>query len=57
MSGKQSSRKTKSSDVHKQSEGNLGQKEAYLEKEKASELTHMGEKTHKSGEKDKRRSR
>ena len=56
MSGKQSSRKKKSSDMHKQSEGNLGQKEASLEKEKAFELTHMGEKTDKS-ERDKRRSR
>jgi hypothetical protein len=43
--------------VRKQREGNLGQKEARLEKEKASELTHMGEKTRKSEEKDKRRSR
>jgi hypothetical protein len=57
MSGKQPSRKKKSSNVHKQSEGNLGQKEARLEKENASELTHMGEKTHKSEEKDQRRAR
>jgi hypothetical protein len=57
MSGKQSSRKKKSSDTHKQSEGNLGKKEARLEREKASELTHMGEKTDKSDERDKRHSR
>jgi hypothetical protein len=56
MSGKQSSQKEKSSDARKRNEGNLGQKEAHLEKEKASELAHMGEKTQKPEEKHKRRS-
>ena len=36
MSGKQSSRKVKSSDIRKRGEVNLGQREARLEKEKAS---------------------
>src|SRR6516225_7468863 len=36
MSGKQSSRKVKSSDIWKRGEVNLGQREARLEKEKAS---------------------
>jgi hypothetical protein len=45
MSGKQSSGKAKSSDVQKRGEANLGQKEARLEKKKASELTSMGEKS------------
>jgi len=52
MSGKQSSGKAKSSDVQKRDEANLGQKEARLEK-KASELTSMGEKSQKSGQKPK----
>jgi hypothetical protein len=47
MSGKQSSQKVKSSDIRKRGEANLGQKEARLEKEKASELTSMGEKSRK----------
>ncbi len=34
--------------MEKREKGNLGQKEARLEKEKASELAHMGEKTHGS---------
>jgi hypothetical protein len=46
MSRKQSSRKENTSDRQKREKGNLGQKEARLEKEKASELAHMGEKTH-----------
>ena len=36
MSGKQSSGKAKTSDVQKRGEANLGQKEARLEKKKAS---------------------
>jgi hypothetical protein len=48
MSGKQSNQKVKSSDIRKRGEANLGQKEARLEKEKASELTSMGEKSRKS---------
>ena len=48
MSRKQSSRKENTSDRQKREKGNLGQKEAHLEKEKASELAHMGEKTHES---------
>ena len=52
MSGKQSSGKAKSSDVQKRGEANLGQKEARLEK-KASELTSMGEKSQKPGQKPK----
>jgi hypothetical protein len=46
MSAKQSTRKVKSSDMRKREEANLGQKEAWLEKEKSSELT--GEKSLKS---------
>jgi hypothetical protein len=43
MSGKQqSSRKQKTFDTTQQSEGNLGQNEARLEKEKASESADMG---------------
>jgi hypothetical protein len=55
MAGK---RKKQSADLHKRAEGNLGQQEANIEKEKASDLAHMGEKTGESGEneKDKRRS-
>ena len=53
MSGKQSSGKAKSSDVQKRDEANLGQKEARLEKKKASELTSMGEKSQKPGQKPK----
>jgi len=48
MSGKQSPRKKKSSDMQKRGEGNLGQKEARLEKDKDSELARMGEKTGES---------
>jgi hypothetical protein len=48
MSGKQPSRKQKSSDTKQQSEGNLGQNEARLEKEKAAELANMGEKSRES---------
>lgn len=54
MSGKQQpSQKQKTSDTKQRSEGNLGQNEARLEKEKASELANMGEK---SREPDKRES-
>ena len=53
MSGKQSSGKAKTSDVPERGEANLGQKEARLEKKKASELTSMGEKSQKSGQKPK----
>ena len=52
ISGKQSSRRAKSSGMQKRGEANLGQKEARLEK-KASELTSMGEKSQKSGQKPK----
>jgi hypothetical protein len=45
--GQQSSQKVKSSDIRKRGEAYLGQKEARLEKEKASELTSMGEKSRK----------
>jgi hypothetical protein len=48
MSGKQSPQKKKSSNMQKRGEGNLGQKEAQLEKEKDLELTHTGEKTGES---------
>jgi hypothetical protein len=48
MSNKRSSRQQKSSVMQKRGEGNLGQKEATLEKEKASELPHMGENTRES---------
>jgi hypothetical protein len=48
MSKKRSSRQQKFSAMQKRDEGNLGQKEARLEKEKASELTRMGEKTRES---------
>jgi hypothetical protein len=34
-----------------QLEGNLGQKEAQLEKEKASDLAHLGEKSSKTSKK------
>jgi len=50
MSNKRSSRPQKSSAMQKRGEGNLGQKEARLENEKASELTRMGEKTRESEE-------
>ena len=53
MSGKQSSGKAKTSDVPERGEANLGQKEARLEKKKASELTSMGEKSQRSGQKPK----
>jgi hypothetical protein len=39
ISGKQSSRRAKSSGMQKRGEANLGQKEARLEKKKAAELT------------------
>jgi len=56
MAGK---RKKQPSDLHRRAqEGNLGQQEAGIEKEKASDLAHMGEKTRESeeNEKDKHRS-
>jgi hypothetical protein len=58
MSNKRSSRQQKSSVMQKRGEGNLGQKEARLEREKASELARMDEKTRESekSERDKRRS-
>ena len=43
MTGKQQGQKKKHSEVQKQQEGNLGQQEARLEKEKESELSKMGE--------------
>jgi hypothetical protein len=46
--GHASSEKVKSSDIRKRGEVNLGQKEARLEKEKASELTRISEKSRKS---------
>jgi hypothetical protein len=48
MSGKQSSPKKKSSHVQNRSKGNLGQKEARLEKEKNTELSRTGKKTRES---------
>ena len=53
MSRKQSSRKEKSAtDTQNKNEGNLGQKEARIEKEKTSELAHMGERSAQSEESD-----
>ena len=53
MSGKQSSRKEKpSADMQKSTKANLGQKEAGIEKEKASELASMGEKSAQSDKND-----
>ena len=53
MSGKQSSRKEKpSADMQKSNKANLGQKEAGIEKEKASELASMGEKSAQSDKND-----
>ena len=49
MSRKQSPRKEKTAaDMQNKNEGNLGQKEARIEKEKTSELAHMGEKSDQS---------
>jgi hypothetical protein len=48
MSRKQSSRKTKSAKRRNKHEANLGQKEARIEKEKTSELAHMGERSAQS---------
>jgi hypothetical protein len=48
MTGKQRGQKKKHSDVQKQEEGNLGQQEARLEKEKESELPKMGEMSRES---------
>ena len=53
MSRKQSSRKEKSAvNTQNKNEGNLGQKEARIEKEKTSELATMGEKSVQSEESD-----
>ena len=53
MSRKQAARKQKSpTKTQIQNEGNLGQKEARIEKEKTSELTQMGEKSPQSEESD-----
>jgi hypothetical protein len=46
MSGKQSWKKAKT-DMQHRGEANLGQKEARLEKDKASELISMGQKSRK----------
>ena len=49
MSRKRSSLKAKSAaNRRNKKEGNLGQKEARLEKEKTSELAHMGERSAQS---------
>ena len=49
MSRKRSSLKAKSAAKRRnKKEGNLGQKEARLEKEKTSELAHMGERSAQS---------
>jgi hypothetical protein len=48
MSRKQSSRKTKSANRRNKNEANLGQKEARIEKEKSSEMAHMGERSAQS---------
>ncbi len=53
MSHKQSSRKEKSTaNMQNKIEANLGQKEARIEKEKTSELAHMGEKSVQSEKSD-----
>ncbi len=53
MSRKQSVRKQKSeTDMQNKNEANLGQKEAQIEKEKTSELAHMGEKSAQSEKSD-----
>jgi hypothetical protein len=52
MSRKQSSRKETSADRQKRNEANLGQKEAHIEKEKASELASMGKKSAQSKKSD-----
>jgi hypothetical protein len=53
MSRKQSSRKEKSATtMQNKNESNLGQKEARIEKEKTSELAHMGEKSAQSEKSD-----
>jgi hypothetical protein len=53
MSRKQSSRKEKSAtNMQNKNESNLGQKEARIEKEKTSELAHMGEKSAQSEKSD-----
>jgi hypothetical protein len=43
MTAKQFGQKDKHPEKQQQQEGNLGQREARLEKEKQSELSHMGE--------------
>ena len=51
MSREPSSRKEKSTaNMQNKNEGNLGQKEARIEKEKTSELANMGEKSVQSEE-------
>jgi hypothetical protein len=55
MSGKQSVRKTKSWDIENRGKPNLGQKNARLEKEKASDLARLGEKSRKSQKKQRAR--
>jgi hypothetical protein len=53
MSRKQAVRKQKSAaKTQIRKEGNLGQKEARIEKEKTSELAQMGEKSAQSAERD-----
>ena len=53
MSRKQSSRKEKSAaNTRDKNEANLGQKEARIEKEKTSELAHMGERSAQSKKRD-----
>jgi len=53
MSRKQSPRKEKSAaNMQKKNEANLGQKEARIEKEKTSELAHMGEESVQSEKRD-----
>jgi hypothetical protein len=58
MTAKQFGQKDKHPEKQQQQEGNLGQREARLEKEKQSELSHMGETSRESDakRKDKRHS-
>jgi hypothetical protein len=53
---KQFGEKDKRQDKQPQQEGNLGHKEAQLEKEKQAELSHMSESSPKAKRKDERHS-
>jgi hypothetical protein len=51
MTGRQQGQEDKRPHKQQEQEGNLGQKDARLQKEKDAELSHMGEKTEASDRK------